>query len=233
MNPLARLESYRAAAVSVQSCAQQLQSLAHCLARAEFADRVPAQIAMTQKACERARESIVEVERLLNTEAKQRKPTHRAMSVRPDRACDSVPPLGSAFNGSGTPAHSNETTFLPVATDSGSSTGVHLKSPWIIKDEAVRKYLAIAGRDYNCPKELLQATDELVALAIDATTSERKPRELPTGLIQYQSAHPLRLRLIVSPPKRGPFLPMLIDVLREHEGRKARQSSSANRKYKL
>ena len=97
------------------------------------------------------------------------------------------------------------------------------KSPWAITGAAVRKYCAIVGRDSNVNrgKDFEQAKRELAAMAIDATTSERAPKELDNGSIQYRGPSPLRLRLIVVPPaKHSTDLPTLVDVLADNEGRR-------------
>ncbi len=96
------------------------------------------------------------------------------------------------------------------------------KCPWQLTRLAVRRYRSLIGniRGRAAVNETI-ARQELTIMAIDATTSQRVPKELDNGSIQYRGPSPLRLRLIVVPPsKHGTDLPALVDVLTDNEGRR-------------
>lgn len=85
--------------------------------------------------------------------------------------------------------------------------------PWNITDSAARDLLRITGRG---PNELVTALAELRQFARDIVASEKAPRELDSGRLQYRTGRPLRARLIVEP---GQPSSTLVQVLPDHAQR--------------
>jgi len=104
-----------------------------------------------------------------------------------------------------------------------------MKSPWRITGHAVRQYLAITGGDrVHRGLAFDRAQRELGEFAIESTTSNRTPKELDNGSIQYRGRLPLRLRFIVIPHRLSNELPVLVDVLPDHERRQKPYQRSAH-----
>jgi hypothetical protein len=92
------------------------------------------------------------------------------------------------------------------------------RGPWYISARAVHDYLTIVGRPDN-EIEFSRAERELVAMAREAVRSDREPKRLRGGLLQYRGAAPLRLRLLVATTagaRQGELAP-LVSVLPEHD----------------
>lgn len=85
------------------------------------------------------------------------------------------------------------------------------RGPWYISASAVRDYLQITRQPVvDHGPEFASAEKELIAICEKA--SEKRPRRLFNGQLQYRGGRPLRLRLIVSEQSEGP-LPALVQVL--------------------
>lgn len=95
--------------------------------------------------------------------------------------------------------------------------------PWLIDDRAARDLLRITGR---APNDLSDALAELRQFARDIVLSDKEPKTLPSGVLQYRTGKPLRARLRVDATTHPPTL---IEVLPDHEGRVAPYTKSHTR----